>query len=183
VSLPGLVGMPERDVCQYVSDKLGGQTLRIKMTFPYGRMPMVCSLKTSLRCGGRARGRCPGWAFGGTEGRSWPRSGGRSNQRAAVAFPDFPRLTNAGEGADADRRGNTRKEFSWIAAVIHDGVALTTCETDLAALWGFNRRGSPLLRGISGSSPVSRTIISAGQMYNFGTAHTASYRQLTVMAR
>jgi hypothetical protein len=122
VSLPGLVGMPERDVCQYVSDKLGGQTLRIKMTFPYGRMPMVCSLKTSLRCGGRARGLCPGWAFGGTEGRSLPRSGGRSNQRAAVAFPDFPRLTNAGEGraADADRRGNTRKEFSWIAAVIHD---------------------------------------------------------------
>jgi hypothetical protein len=47
-----------------------GQAVRIKMALPYGRMPMVCSLKTSFRCGGRARGLCPGWAFGGTEGRS-----------------------------------------------------------------------------------------------------------------
>ena len=69
-------------------------------------VPMVCSLKTSLRCGGRARGRCPeGWAFGGAEGRSLPRSGGRSNQRAVAAFP----ATDERGGGESRGCGQTRQ--------------------------------------------------------------------------
>jgi hypothetical protein len=89
------------------------------MTSPYGRMPMVCSLKTPLRCGGRARGRCPeGWAFGGTEGRSLPRSGGSSNHRAVAAFPDCSPTDERG-GGESRGRGQTRQHaqgISWITS-------------------------------------------------------------------
>ena len=84
------------------------------MTFPYGRMPMVCSLKTSLRCGGRARGRCPeGWAFGGAKGRSLPRSGGRSNQRAARSSP-----TGERGGGESRGCGQTRQHAQGIPVTL-----------------------------------------------------------------
>ena len=59
------------------------------MTSPYGRMPMVAASRPPFDAvAEHAVVTSGGWAFASTEGRSLPRSGGSSNRRAVVAFPD-----------------------------------------------------------------------------------------------